>query len=134
VHLLGVAQGSLIVSGSQLWWLDAQTGKVVMTFPPSMEVAQAEPRGRGMLVGDVVVWPARNELWVFNQKQTPSSDANTLPAMPREPIPLAPHDQQLSGGNLAAAGEYTLLATAEKLWAFGPKRENPKDETRMTNQ
>jgi hypothetical protein len=121
VHLLGVAQGSLIVSGSQLWWLDAQTGKVVMTFPPSMEVAQAEPRGRGLLSGDVVVWPTRNELWVFNQKQSPSTGANTLPAMPREPISLAPYDQQLSGGNLVSAGEYTLLATADKLWAFGPR-------------
>ena len=124
VHLLGVAQGSLIASGSQLWWLDGQTGKVVMTFPPNMEVDQAAPRGRGMLVGDVVVWPTRNQLWVFNQKQSPASDANTLPAMPREPILLAPYDQQLSGGNLVAAGEYTLLATANRLWAFGPKVES----------
>jgi outer membrane protein assembly factor BamB/tetratricopeptide (TPR) repeat protein len=125
VHLLGVAQGSLIASGSQLWWLDAQTGKVVMTFPPSMEVSQAQPRGRGMLMGDVVVWPTRNQLWVFNQKQSPASDANTLPAMPREPILLAPYDQQLSGGNLVPAGEYTLLATENRLWAFGP-REKPE--------
>jgi hypothetical protein len=44
--------------------------------------------------------------------------------MPREPILLATYDQQLSGGNLVAAGEYTLLATANRLWAFGPKVES----------
>jgi outer membrane protein assembly factor BamB len=124
VHLLGVAAGSLIASGTQLWWLDAETGKVVTTFPPTMEVSQAQPRGRGLLKGDVVVWPTRHRLYVFNQKQSPSNDANTLPAMPREPILLAPYDDKISGGNLVAAGEYTLLAAADRLWAFGPKAES----------
>jgi outer membrane protein assembly factor BamB len=121
VHLLGVAEGNLIASGKQLWWLDAETGKVVTSFPATMETGQAQPRGRGLLQGDVVVWPTRNLLYVFNQKQTPSNDANSLPAMPRDPIRLADYDDRISGGNLVDAGEYTLLATADKLWVFGPR-------------
>jgi outer membrane protein assembly factor BamB len=121
VQLLGVAAGSLIASGTQLWWLDAETGKVVTTFPPTMEISQAQPRGRGLLKGDVVVWPTRHRLYVFNQKQSPSNDANTLPAMPREPIRLADYDDKISGGNVLAAGEYTLLASTDRLWVFGPR-------------
>jgi outer membrane protein assembly factor BamB len=117
VHLLGVAEGSLIASGKQLWWLDAQTGKKVMQFPDSKE---AMGYGRGMLMGDVVVWPTRQELYVFLQKQSPSRDANAKPAMPRDPIRLADYVANLSGGNLSAAGDYVLLATPDKLWAFGP--------------
>jgi hypothetical protein len=75
------------------------------------------------LKGDAVIWPTRDRLYVFNQKQSASNDANSLPAMPREPIRLADYDDKISGGNLVAAGEYTLLATADKLWAFGPKQQ-----------
>ena len=127
VHLLGVVEGNLIASGKQIWWLDAETGKIVTTFPPAMEVGQAQPRGRGLLKGDAVIWPTRDRLYVFNQRQSASNDANSLPAMPREPIRLADYDDKISGGNLVAAGEYTLLATADKLWAFGPK-ERGKEE------
>jgi outer membrane protein assembly factor BamB len=136
VHLLGVAEGSLIASGKQLWWLDAESGKAVMTFPPKMEVSQEDPRGRGLLKGDVVLWPTRNWLYVFNQKQSPSHDANTLPAQQRERIRLADYDDKISGGNLVSAGAYTLLASAERLWVFGPREKpearNQNDES-MTN-
>jgi hypothetical protein len=44
-----------------------------------------------------------------------------MPEMPRDPIRIGDYDNRLSGGNLVAAGQYLLLATADKLWAFGPK-------------
>jgi hypothetical protein len=121
VHLLGVAEGSLIASGRSLWWLDAETGKFVIAFPDSANPSQAQPFGRGLLMGDLVVWPTRQELYVFDQQQSPATGANARPTMPREPIRIADYDNRLSGGNLVATGQYILLATADKLWAFGPK-------------
>jgi hypothetical protein len=130
VHLLGVAEDSLIVSGKQIWWLDAETGKAVTSFPARMEVNQAKPFGRGILVDDVVVWPTRDELQIFFQRQSPSSDANARPAAPRDPIRLADYANGISGGNLSVAGDYILLATPEKLWAFGPRlNDNPVTQT-----
>ena len=121
VHLLGVAEGSLIASGRSLWWLDAETGKFVIAFPDSANPGQAQPFGRGLLMGDLVVWPTRQELYVFDQQQSPATGANARPTMPREPIRIADYDNRLSGGNLVATGQYILLATADTLWAFGPK-------------
>jgi hypothetical protein len=121
VHLLGVAEGSLIASGRSLWWLDAETGKFIISFPDSANSSQAQPFGRGLLIGDLVVWPTRQELYVFNQKQSPATTSNAMPTMPRLPIRIADYDDRLSGGNLVAAGRHILLATADKLWAFGPK-------------
>jgi tetratricopeptide (TPR) repeat protein len=121
VHLLGVAEGRLIVSGRNLSWLDAETGKFITSFPEANNSSQVQPFGRGLLMGDVVVWPTRQELYVFDQKQSPPSAANTMPTMPRDPIRIADYDSRLSGGNLVAARQYILLATPDKLWAFGPK-------------
>jgi outer membrane protein assembly factor BamB len=129
VHLLGVAEGNLIASGKQLWWLDAETGKTITTFPDPLNSNQAKPFGRGLLMGDVVLWPTRQELCVFFQKQSPSIDANTKPAMPRDPIQWIDYSNHLGGGNLIAAGDYILLATPDKLWAFGPRLE----ENRVTS-
>jgi hypothetical protein len=125
VHLLGVAQGSLIASGKQLWWLDAETGKALMKFPDSNE---AIGFGRGMLIGDVVVWPTREELHVFFQKQAPSGDANAKPVAPSDPIRLKNYFDRITGGNLLAAGHYLLLASNDRIWAFGPKL----DDNQMT--
>jgi hypothetical protein len=102
-------------------WLDAETGKFITSFPEANNSSQVQPFGRGLLMGDVVVWPTRQELYVFDQKQSPPSAANTMPTMPRDPIRIADYDSRLSGGNLVAARQYILLATPDKLWAFGPK-------------
>ena len=129
VHLLGVAEGSLIVSGKQLWWLDAETGKFITSFPEPLNSGQVRPFGRGLLIGDVVAWPTREELYVFSQKQLPSSDANKMPAMVRDPIRLADYANGLSGGNVVAAGDYVLLETPDRLWAFGPDLNENKVTT-----
>ncbi len=125
VHLLGVAHGQLIAGGKQLWWLDAETGKVVQHFPDNL--TQSLGYGRGLLVGDSVVWPTREFLYVFDQQQKSSArlsgNASSMPRASREPIRWSEHAAGLSGGNIVAAGEYVLVATADKLWAFGPKIE-----------
>jgi putative pyrroloquinoline-quinone binding quinoprotein len=125
VHLLGVAEGSLIASGRQLWWLDSETGRIVNSFPDN--VSESLGYGRGALIGDVVVWPTREDLYVFRQKQEPPDGTSPKPTMARDPIRLADYNSALTGGNIVAAGDYVLLATADRLWAFGPHGNDNKD-------
>jgi outer membrane protein assembly factor BamB len=124
VHLLGVAEGSLIASGRQLWWLDAETGRIVNSFPDN--VNESLGHGRGMLVGDAVVWPSHKRLYVFRQMQE-LPDGTSKTGMVRDPIRLPDYNNALTGGNLVAAGDYVLLATADRLWAFGPEEKDIKD-------
>lgn len=121
VHLLGVAEGRLIASGRQLWWLDAETGAPVARFPDND--AESLGYGRGLLAGNVVLWPTREQLYVFHQRQQRRTDASTMPAAPRQPIRFADHAQGLTGGNLISDGNYLIVATADRLWAFGPRDE-----------
>ncbi len=125
VHLLGVAKGSLIASGHQIWWLDAETGRIVNRFPDSAN--QSLGYGRGFLVGDTVIWPTRELLYVFQQRQETPRGTSAMPKMARQEIRLADYDSRLTGGNLVAAGEYLLLATADRLWAFGPEAKIDND-------
>jgi len=126
MHLLGVAEGRLIASGKQLWWLDAETGKLVIRFPDNLDTSYGY--GRGMLIGDAVVWPTREMMHVFYQKQSSAANPNQRPAAPQPAIKPFGESPGLSGGNLVAAGEYVLLAMPDKLWAFGPRLE----ENRVT--
>ncbi len=125
VHLLGVAEGSLIVSGHQIWWLDAESGRIINRFPDS--VNESLGYGRGFLKGDTVIWPTREHLYVFQQRQETPPGTSALPTMARQEIRLADYDSRLTGGNLVAAGEYNLLATADRLWAFGPEARIDND-------
>ena len=55
VHLLGVGHGNLLASGDTLWWIDAERGKVLRRWPDTTPLGY----GRGILMGDQVVWPTR---------------------------------------------------------------------------
>ncbi len=107
VHLLGVGHGNLLASGDSLWWIDADGGKVVKHWPSTSPSGY----GRGALVGDVVLWPTRDELYVFDQAVLPRQ------TIERDPIPLA-EGRGAGGGNVVVAGDLVLIATADKLFAF----------------
>lgn len=111
VHLLGVGSGNLLASGDALWWIDVERGKVRKRWPDTTPLG----RGRGILLGDEVIWPTNSELYVFDQD--PSS---TVP--PHEPIRLS--DGQAAGGNLVAAGGMLVIATPDKLFAFRQRGPN----------
>jgi len=110
VQLLGVQGGNLIASGDYLWWIDAVTGKAVRRWPDG----GGAPRGfgRGIIAGNEVFWPTRDEIRVFECRTTEQT---------REPIRLTPHGA--SGGNLLLVDGYLLIATSDTLYAFGPKLE-----------
>jgi hypothetical protein len=107
VHLLGVGQGNLLASGDSLWWIDARRGKVVKHWPDTTPLGY----GRGILMGDQVVWPTRDALYVFDQQVVAGQ------AVQRDPIPLA-EAREATGGNLVAADGLLLVATSDKLFAF----------------
>jgi hypothetical protein len=67
--------------------------------------------GRGVLLGDQVIWPTRTKLYVFDQAVT----AERIAA--RDPIVLS-EERDATGGNLVAADGILLIATPDKLFAF----------------
>jgi outer membrane protein assembly factor BamB len=112
VHLLGVGHGNLLASGDSLWWIDARRGKVVKRWPDTTPLGY----GRGILMGDQIVWPTRDALFVFDQRVTP--DQTT------DPIPLGP-GREASGGNLVTADGLLLIATSDRIFAFHQSGKEP---------
>ncbi len=118
VHLLGVGHGNLLASGDTLWWLDAEGGKVLKRWPETSPLGH----GRGVLMGDQVIWPTNESLFVFDQQVSQTG-------LPHSPILLT--ERGAAGGNLIAAGDLLLIATPEKLFAF--RQQGPAPPRRMPN-
>ena len=108
LHLLGVAQQNLVVSGNRLWALDVRSGKIRFVWPES-EHAGIRGMGRGVVAGDEIFWPTRNEIYVLHA----ATGERT-----RTPISLRSISDH--GANLAAAHEHLIVAGHDKLTAFGP--------------
>ena len=119
-HLLGVRDNSLICSGDYLYWLDMQTGDTQVQFPAAATegpmFAAPSPRGlgRGILAGDHVYWPTRENILVFHL--TPRRTERGYAPHGVKEIPLFPRG--VVGGNLVIAEGKLFLATGDKLLAF----------------
>jgi outer membrane protein assembly factor BamB len=120
VHLLGVANDTLLVSGDSLYWVDVYTGRQMAQFPRGKlggaEHAAPSPRGfgRGALAGEHVWWPTRESLYVFDARPA-TTDFGWQPRLVRE-IPLLP--RATTGGNLVLADGVLLIASGDKLMAL----------------
>ncbi|MBC7853661.1 MAG: PQQ-binding-like beta-propeller repeat protein [Pirellulaceae bacterium] len=120
-HLLGCSGSSLICSGDYLYWLDMQTGAVQVQYPAAVAegpmFAAPSPRGlgRGILAGDHVYWPTRENILVFHQ--TPRKTGVGYVSRGVKEIPLFPRGAV--GGNLVIAEGKLFLATGDKLFVFG---------------
>ena len=123
VHVLGVANDNLIVSGDRLIWLDRHTGLIQGRFPAAGTSgnvnALPSPRGlgRGLISNGEIYWPTANEIFVFDASigDTPSVDS---PPMVRR-IRLDTRGSE--GGNLVGANGWLLIATPSRLMAFAPQ-------------
>jgi outer membrane protein assembly factor BamB len=121
VHLLGVADDTLIASGDYLYWIDAYAGRLMTQFPRGKlggaEQSAPAPRGygRGLIAGDQVCWPTRESLLVFDARPV-LSDFGYQPRLERE---ISLLERGATGGNLVMAGGVLLIAGADKLVAFG---------------
>jgi outer membrane protein assembly factor BamB len=120
LHLLGVGADNLIASGDHLIWLEAYSGRCVGQFPQPILHAHGQappsPRGygRGLLAGNRVYWPTREEICVFEQ-QTRKTPEGWSPVGVRR-IDLT--HRGATGGNLVMADDVLLIASADRLYAF----------------
>ena len=105
-HLLGVAKGRLVATGNRVLLFDVKTGKLVSTWPDSGKAP--EGYGRGLLAGNRIYWPTRNEIQVLDQR-------SGLRAEP--PIKLM-EVYRTTGGNLIAGDGYLVVAQSDALVVF----------------
>ena len=105
VHLLGVADSSLLVSGDQLWALDVGTGRTNWRF--GYDDVAGQGYGRGAIVGDRVFWPTREELV--------SVDLSS--GRPMRRIPLT-ESLGVSGGHLLVSDRRLLISGRDHLTAL----------------
>jgi outer membrane protein assembly factor BamB len=121
VHLLGVGSDTLLASGDWLYWIDASTGRLLTQFPQAgfAGAGQAAPSprglGRGVLAGGHVYYPTRESIYVFDHRPV-KTDFGWQPRLVRE-IRLAPRG--VTGGNLVISDGILLIATGDRLVAFG---------------
>ena len=62
-HLLGVAKGRLVATGDRVLLFDVKDGKLLQTWPDSGK--SLEGCGRGLLAGDLIYWPTKNEIQIL---------------------------------------------------------------------
>ena len=105
-HLLGVAKGRLVATGDRVLIFDVRDGKLLATWPDSGR--SMEGYGRGLLAGDRIYWPTRNEIQILDQR----SGTRVAP-----PIKLM-ENYRVSGGNLVAGDGYLIVAQPDALVVF----------------
>jgi outer membrane protein assembly factor BamB len=112
VHLLGVANGSLIVTATTpvpcIRALEAATGNPQRQWLQPADGTALATFGRGLLVGDVVFWPTRGKigdrLHVLRQEDGQPVDEASFPS-----------------GNLASSDGCLVVAGTEFLSAYVPE-------------
>ena len=108
LHIVGVVDGRLILSGQSVWAVDAGTGAAA--WP--QRIGFADPAGRGYgrpaLTHDFLYWPTRDEVLRIDHRQGNVVDRIRL----RE-------DFRQSGGNLVIADGMLLIAQPDGIVALG---------------
>lgn len=109
-HLLGVAKGRLVATGDRVLLFDVRNGKLLHSWPDSGH--GYEGYGRGLLAGDKIYWPTRNEIHILEQTT----------ALRTEPSIKLQETYQETGGNLAVGDGYLIVAQERKLVVFCQNR------------
>jgi outer membrane protein assembly factor BamB len=107
LHVIGVVGKNLIVSGKRIAAVDVLSGRLDWVWPES-EQAGVRGMGRGVIAGNEIFWPTRNEIYALD----PKSGAQT-----RSPISLKPLE---GGSNLAASQGRLVVAGYDGLMLLGP--------------
>jgi outer membrane protein assembly factor BamB len=122
MHLLGVADDTLLASGDYLYWIDAASGRLLTQFPTGAISGSRDAApiphgfGRGLMAGNQIWWPTRENILVFDLHPA----ATSFGFQPRLIRSWSPVDQGTTGGNLVLSGGILLIASADRLSAFGP--------------
>ena len=109
-HLLGVAKGRLVATGDRVLLFDIKNGKLLHSWPDTGQ--GYEGFGRGILSGDKIYWPTRNEIHILDQTT----------ALRSEPPIKLQETYQETGGNLAVGDGYLIVAQDNKLVVFCQNR------------
>ncbi len=105
-HLLGVAKGRLVATGDRVLLFDAATGKLLHAWPDAGK--SLEGYGRGLLAGDYIYWPTKDEIQILDQRSGVRAE---------QPIKL--HETyHTGGGNLAAGDGYLIVSQADGIVVF----------------
>lgn len=103
--LLGVVEDKLIVSGNHLTALQTRTGDIAWTL--GGETPEVAGYGRGLIVGDVIYWPTRENLLLVEHATGHVRVNKALREI---------HGQH--GGHLLLSGGYLLISQPGHLAAF----------------
>jgi outer membrane protein assembly factor BamB len=125
IHLLGVHEDSLLVSGDRLVWLDRLSGRTLSRFPasntPGTVNALPSPRGlgRGAIADGQVYFPTGGEIFIFparprNEGQENAARVVDPPILRRVRL----NARGKEGGNLVITGDWLLLCTPNRMFAF----------------
>ena len=121
VHVLGVSNGNLILSGERLYWIDLMSGKIVGQFPDSGNLGDGLARpsphgyGRGLIASGVVYWPTERHIYKFDAAVDYTGNVPRVNMLGK--IDLIRHGAP-GGGNLVLAGGMLVIATGDQLVAF----------------
>ncbi len=108
LRLLGVARGSVAISGDSLLALDLETGRPRFQWPDTQH-AGLRGYGQGCLAGEEVFWPTRNTIYAFNLARGELS---------RPPIDITSLTSE--GANLAAAHGCLIVAGTKEMNVWAP--------------
>ncbi len=120
-QLLGVAGSRLVAAGDRLWAIDVDTGRLL--WQEGQDDPAAATWGRGVLAGDLIYWPRREEIRLVE----------IATGKVRRQVDLAGLYGMPGGGNLTIVGGMLLVAQSDRLLAFSPfggMRKPARDELR----
>ncbi|MBL9124119.1 MAG: PQQ-like beta-propeller repeat protein [Planctomycetaceae bacterium] len=104
-QLLGVGSGNLIAAGDRLYWINVASGKLVQRWPDG---PNPKGYGRGLLVGDQIVWPTREEIYLLSQQTGQMAKV----------IQLAAAHPGHTGGNLLLDDQSLYIAASDSLTCY----------------
>ena len=112
IHVLGVNGDTLWASGDRLYAIDIRSGQFRGRWP---EAVQSEPRGlgRGAIVGDVVLWPTRHELFLIEANMPDAAKS-----LVKKQAPIDWSKLGVTGGNLVWSNGRLIVATESEVVAF----------------
>jgi hypothetical protein len=112
---LGSTAEYLILSGHRLYWIDRVDGQILATVPedPWQPSTVGQRPGRGVLMGDLVCIPVKNQLRIFDTKL----DEHGEPRL-RQQIPLGQEPLQVR--SLMATDDGLVVATESKIAYYRP--------------
>lgn len=126
VHqVLGISGTRLIAAGDMLWSLDVETGKAQWRI--GRVAPESATCGRGLLAGNLVFWPRREEILLVDVSS----------GHLRRRIDLVRHYGIAGGGNITIADGMMLFAQSDRILGFSPfgmLKKPGRDDLAMTRE